>query len=85
LALQVAKLFSDASAITITAFISPYKADRAVARDLHSAGQIPFIEVFIDAPLAVVEARDPKGLYKKARSGEIKGEEIDFGTSFSLT
>ncbi|PVF97471.1 adenylylsulfate kinase [Serendipita vermifera] len=69
---EVAKLFSDASAITITAFISPYKADRAVARDLHLAGQIPFIEVFVDAPLAVVEARDPKGLYKKARSGEIK-------------
>jgi adenylylsulfate kinase len=69
----VAKLFSDAAAITITAFISPYKADRAVARELHSAGNIPFVEVFIDAPLAVVEARDPKGLYKKARSGEIKG------------
>lgn len=69
---EVAKLFSDAAAITITAFISPYKADRAVARELHSAGKIPFVEVFIDAPLAVVEARDPKGLYKKARSGEIK-------------
>ncbi|KIM31433.1 hypothetical protein M408DRAFT_320539 [Serendipita vermifera MAFF 305830] len=69
---EVAKLFSDAAAITITAFISPYKADRAVARELHSAGKIPFVEVFIDAPLAVVEARDPKGLYKKARTGEIK-------------
>ncbi|CCA72750.1 probable MET14-ATP adenosine-5`-phosphosulfate 3`-phosphotransferase [Serendipita indica DSM 11827] len=69
---QVAKLFSDAAAITITAFISPYKADRAVARDLHAAGNIPFVEVFIDAPLETVEKRDPKGLYKKAREGIIK-------------
>jgi adenylylsulfate kinase len=71
--IKVAKLFSDAAAITITAFISPYKADRALARELHLAGNISFVEVFIDAPLAVVEARDPKGLYKKARSGEIRG------------
>jgi hypothetical protein len=70
---QVAKLFSDAAAITITAFISPYKADRELARTLHAEGKIPFIEVFIDAPLSVVEERDPKGLYKKARAGEIKG------------
>lgn len=69
---EVAKLFSDAAAITITAFISPYKADRAVARDLHAAGNIPFVEVFIDAPLETVEKRDPKGLYKKAREGIIK-------------
>ncbi|KAJ3532179.1 hypothetical protein NMY22_g7846 [Coprinellus aureogranulatus] len=69
---QVAKLFSDASAITITAFISPYRADRAVARELHEKSSIPFIEVFVDAPLNVVEERDPKGLYKKARAGEIK-------------
>lgn len=69
---EVSKLFADAGAIAITAFISPYKADRSVARQLHSAGNIPFVEVFVDAPLSVVEARDPKGLYKKARSGEIK-------------
>jgi len=69
---EVAKLFADAGSIVITAFISPYKADRAVARDLHKAGNIPFMEVFVDAPLSVVEARDPKGLYKKARLGEIK-------------
>ena len=70
---EVSKLFADASCITLTAFISPYIADRAVARELHEKAGLPFVEVFIDAPLAVVEARDPKGLYKKARAGEIKG------------
>jgi adenylylsulfate kinase len=70
---QVAKLFADASAIVITAFISPYREDRRVARQLHEAASVPFIEVFVDAPLTVVEERDPKGLYKKARAGEIKG------------
>lgn len=74
----MSKLFADAGAISITAFISPYKADRAIVRELHSAGKIPFIEVFVDAPLNVVEARDPKGLYKKARSGEIKGMHITY-------
>jgi len=47
-----------------------------VARSLHDAGKLPFIEVYVDAPLEVVEARDPKGLYKKARAGEIKGETL---------
>jgi adenylylsulfate kinase len=70
---QVSKLFADASAIVVTAFISPYKADRAVAREVHEKANISFIEVYVDAPLHVVEARDPKGLYKKARLGEIKG------------
>ncbi|KAJ3562796.1 hypothetical protein NP233_g9351 [Leucocoprinus birnbaumii] len=69
---EVSKLFSDASAITITAFISPYRKDRQVARELHESASIPFIEVFVDAPLSVVEERDPKGLYKKARAGVIK-------------
>ncbi|KAG6820992.1 hypothetical protein H0H93_008621 [Arthromyces matolae] len=69
---EVAKLFADSACIVITAFISPYIADRAVARELHAKAGIPFIEVFVDAPLGVVEARDPKGLYKKARAGEIK-------------
>jgi adenylylsulfate kinase len=73
---QVAKLFSEASAITITAFISPDRADRERARQLHVASNLAFVEVFIDAPLSVVEARDPKGLYKKARAGEIKGSII---------
>lgn len=73
LSTQVAKLFTDASCITITAFISPYRVDRRTARGLHEAAKLPFIEVFVDAPLNVVEQRDPKGLYKKARAGEIKG------------
>jgi len=74
---EVAKLFSDASTIALTSFISPYISDRKIARDLHAAvGQegdepIPFLEVFIDVPVEVAEARDPKGLYKKARAGTI--------------
>ncbi|TFL01501.1 adenylylsulfate kinase [Pterulicium gracile] len=69
---EVTKLFADASGISITAFISPYRADREFARELHVASNLPFVEVFVDAPLQVVEERDPKGLYKKARTGEIK-------------
>ncbi|CAO0799839.1 adenylyl-sulfate kinase [Mucor lusitanicus] len=69
---EVAKLFADATVVAITAFISPYRADRDSARALHQAAGIPFIEVFADAPLDVVEQRDPKGLYKKAKAGEIK-------------
>jgi adenylylsulfate kinase len=68
---EVGKLFVDAGLITLTAFISPYKADREVARATVGAGD--FFEVFCDTPLAVCEERDPKGLYKKARAGEIKG------------
>jgi adenylylsulfate kinase len=70
---KISKLLADAGAITITAFISPYRADRDLARELHAQSKIPFVEVFIDAPLNVVEQRDPKGLYRKARAGEIKG------------
>lgn len=65
-------MFADATVVAITAFISPYRADRDSARALHQAANIPFIEVFADAPLSVVEERDPKGLYKKAKAGEIK-------------
>jgi len=68
---EVSKLFADSSCITITAFISPYQADRALAREIHEKANLGFIEVFVDAPLHVVEERDPKGLYKKARAGEI--------------
>jgi adenylylsulfate kinase len=70
---QVSKLFADAGCVSITAFISPYLADRATARELHQKASLPFVEVYVDAPLQVVEERDPKGLYKKARAGEIKG------------
>ncbi|KAJ8507922.1 hypothetical protein ONZ45_g9765 [Pleurotus djamor] len=69
---EVSKLFADAACISITAFISPYRSDRDSVRKLHEQGNIPFIEVFVDAPLQVVEQRDPKGLYKKARAGELK-------------
>ena len=68
---EVAKLFADSGTITLTAFISPYRVDRDAARALLPEGG--FIEVFVDAPLATCEERDPKGLYKKARAGEIKG------------
>ena len=66
---EVAKLFVDAGLIVSTAFISPFKADRAQAREIMAEGE--FIEVFIDTPIEVCESRDPKGLYKKARAGEI--------------
>lgn len=66
---EVAKLFRDAGIINLTAFISPYRRDREMARAL--SGEDDFVEVFVDAPLAVCEQRDPKGLYKKARAGSI--------------
>lgn len=66
---EIAKLFREAGVITLTAFISPYREDRQLARDL--AGTDDFIEVFVDASLETCEQRDPKGLYKKARAGEI--------------
>ena len=67
---EVAKLFNDAGVIAMTAFISPYRADRDNARELLDEGR--FVEVFVDCPLEVCEARDTKGLYQKARAGEIK-------------
>ncbi|WP_228348873.1 adenylyl-sulfate kinase [Flagellatimonas centrodinii] len=67
---EVAKLFADAGLIVITAFISPFRADRNMVRHLLPAGE--FFEVHVHAPLDVCEGRDPKGLYKKARAGEIK-------------
>lgn len=70
---EVAKLFADAGVITITSFISPYRADRDNVRKLHDAAKLPFIEVYVDCDISVAEQRDPKGLYKKARAGELKG------------
>lgn len=67
---ELSKLFVDAGQIVLTAFISPFKADRGYCRSLLEANE--FIEVFVDTPLEVCEQRDPKGLYKKARSGDIK-------------
>jgi adenylylsulfate kinase len=69
---EVAKLFGDAGTISLSSFISPYKADRDQVRALHEAENLQFVEVFVDCALSVAEERDPKGLYKKARAGEIK-------------
>lgn len=67
---EVAKLFASAGTIALTAFISPYRADRNKVRDIMPPGE--FIEIFVNASLETCEKRDPKGLYKKARAGEIK-------------
>ena len=67
---EVAKLFVDAGLVAITAFISPFRADRDMVRALVGPGE--FFEVFVKAPLEVCEQRDPKGMYKKARAGQIK-------------
>ena len=69
---EVAKLFADCGAITMTSFISPYRKDRDIVRALHVAGKLPFIEIHVNTPIATCEQRDPKGLYKKARAGELK-------------
>ncbi|MEX0654830.1 MAG: adenylyl-sulfate kinase [Phycisphaeraceae bacterium] len=70
---EVSKLFADAGIICINSFISPYRADRDLVRKLHDEAKLPFIEVYVECPLEEAEKRDPKGLYKKARAGEIKG------------
>lgn len=70
---EVAKLFADAGLVCITSFISPFSKDRDEARKIHVSAGLPFFEVFVHASLEVCESRDVKGLYKKARSGEIKG------------
>ncbi len=67
---EVAKLMADAGLIVLTSFISPFRSERQMARDLMGEGE--FVEVFVDTPLEVCEARDPKGLYRKARAGELK-------------
>lgn len=70
---EVTKLFADAGVISLTSFISPYKEARDMVRKLHEEANIPFLEVHVDCSLETAEERDPKGLYKKARAGEIKG------------
>ena len=70
---EVCKLFADSGMITLSSFISPYVADRDAVRALHDEDGLDFIEVYVQVPLEVAEERDPKGLYKKARAGEIKG------------
>lgn len=69
---EVAKLFADAGIVCMTSFISPYRRDRDAVRALHAAAGLPFIEIHVATPIATCETRDPKGLYKKARAGELK-------------
>lgn len=68
---EVAKLFADAGLITMTSFISPYRADRDLVRKIHEQAGLPFIEVFVSVPLEICETRDAKGLYQKARAGQL--------------
>ncbi len=70
---EISKLFVDSGLIVLSSFISPYAADRQQVRTIHEESDFPFIEIFVDCTLAEAEKRDPKGLYKKARAGEIKG------------
>lgn len=69
---EIAKLYCDTGIITLSSFVSPYREDRDLVRKLHDDAGIPFIEVFMKTSLEAAEKRDPKGLYKKARAGEIK-------------
>lgn len=70
---EVARLFADAGVVALVPVISPYRADRDRVRKIHADAGLAFVEVFVDTPLEVCEARDPKGLYAKARAGEITG------------
>jgi len=70
---EVARLFADSGAVAIVSLVSPYRADRDQVRAAHQAAGLPFVEVFVDTPLETCEARDPKGMYAKARAGEISG------------
>ncbi|XP_072745530.1 bifunctional 3'-phosphoadenosine 5'-phosphosulfate synthase-like [Anoplolepis gracilipes] len=70
---EVARLFADAGIITLCSFVSPFAADRKMAREVHKNADLPFFEIFVEASLQVCESRDVKGLYKKARQGIIKG------------
>ncbi|MGK2929873.1 MAG: adenylyl-sulfate kinase [Acidimicrobiales bacterium] len=70
---EVARLFADAGVVALVPVISPYAVDRARVREIHALAGLPFLEVHVDTPLEVCEARDPKGLYAKARAGEITG------------
>jgi len=70
---HVARLFADAGIVAVVPLISPYRDDRALVRAMHDEAGLPFVEVHVDTPIELCEARDPKGLYAKARAGEITG------------
>ncbi len=69
---EVARLFADAGVVALVPLVSPYRVDRDRAREIHAAADLTFLEVFMDTPLEIAEARDPKGLYKLAREGKIE-------------
>src|SRR5579862_5472655 len=69
---EVAKLFAEIGVLTMTSFISPYRQDRDLVRALHVEGGLPFFEIHVNTPIETCEQRDPKGLYKKARAGQLK-------------
>ena len=75
---EVAKLFADSGIVTLTSFISPYRKDRDNVRALHVAGNLPFVEIHCATPIETCEARDPKGLYKKARAALASGKGMGF-------
>ncbi len=68
---EVARLMADAGIVVLVPVISPFRADRQRVRSIHESAGLPFLEVFVDTPLELCEQRDPKGLYKKARAGEV--------------
>lgn len=70
---EVCRLLVDAGIIVLASFVSPFRADREQVRSMHRSASMPFIEVYVEVPLDVAESRDPKGLYQKARAGEIRG------------
>ncbi len=70
---EVARLFADAGTVSLVPLVSPYRVARDRAREIHAAADVPFYEVFINTPIEICEQRDPKGLYKQARAGKIKG------------
>jgi bifunctional enzyme CysN/CysC len=70
---HVAALMADAGIVALVPLVSPYRADRDRVREVHAAAGLPFVEVFVDTPIELCEQRDPKGLYAKARAGELTG------------
>jgi adenylyl-sulfate kinase len=72
-AAHAARLLADAGGVALVSLVSPYAADRALAREIHEADDVPFLEVYVATPLSLCEERDPKGLYARARAGELSG------------